>query len=530
LALLILLIARVVAERRLVIKRTPLELPIAAFLASAALSTVLATNVNVAIFGVYSRYDGLLTFLTYAALFWLAVQTLEGPRDAAALLKTMLAGAYLVAAIAIVQSVAASLPEPSVWLRLTDVVKGDVVRAYGTLGQWNVLGGFLAMSWPLALWELGAARTAAGRILAANVVLVIGIALLLTFSRSSWAGALIGTAAVVAGNRSWRDRRVVAAGLVTAAGVGALAIGLAASGGSQFEQALVGRAGTAFQPASWEARPFYWSDALKLIASRPIVGYGPDNFGLVIPRFYSFHYQEPVDKAHAETLQIAATQGVIGLAAYAWLLVAFGLAFWRGRRHAAAYAIFGGWLAYELSLQVNFTALGSALPFWIFAAAAMHAWGAVSASAAIEVRPWSVAVLRAGFVGIAVLAVIGVLFPYLADVSLVEAVEADSTGQITAGRPLAAQALFLSPRESVYAVEVANIAFEQGDWSTARTYYLRAGQLGTYNPLVYRNLAFADRNLGLISEARAAALAAYELNRFDPVNQAVLAQFGGLGA
>jgi Flp pilus assembly protein TadD len=79
-------------------------------------------------------------------------------------------------------------------------------------------------------------------------------------------------------------------------------------------------------------------------------------------------------------------------------------------------------------------------------------------------------------------------------------------------------------------VEVANIAFEQGDWSTARTYYLRAGQLGTYNPLVYRNLAFADRNLGLISEARAAALAAYELNRFDPVNQAVLAQFGGLGA
>jgi putative inorganic carbon (HCO3(-)) transporter len=528
--LLVLLIARVVAERRLVIKRTPLDLPVAAFMASAALSTAFATNLNVAIFGVYSRYDGLLTLLTYATLFWLTVQTLEGPDDVAALLKTMLASAYLVAAIAIVQTVVASFPEPSVWLRFTDVVKGDVVRAYGTLGQWNVLGGFLAMTWPLALREVGAARTAAGRILAANVVLVVGIALLLTFSRSSWAGALIGTAAILAGDRSWRDRRVVASGLVTAAGVGVLALALAAAGGSQFEHALIGRAGTVFQPSAWEDRPLYWSDTLKLIASRPIVGYGPDSFGLVFPRFTTVYFQQPVDKAHAETLQIAATQGMIGLAAYAWLLVAFVLAFWRGRRKTAAYAMFGGWLAYELSLQINFTALGSAFPFWIFAAAAMHSWGGVSTSSPIAIRSWGRVSLRLGIAGLAMLAVVGVLFPYLADVSLLEAVEADAIGRAGAGRSLASQALFLSPRESVYAVEVANIAFEHDDWSTARAYYLRAAELGTYNPLVYRNLAFVDRNLGLIVEARAAALAAYELNRFDPVNQAVLAQFDGKGA
>src|SRR5258708_37124232 len=92
--LLVLLIARVVAERRLVIKRTPLDLPVAAFMASAALSTAFATHLNVAIFGVYSRYDGLLTLLTYAALFWLTVQTLEGPDDLAALLKALLPRAY----------------------------------------------------------------------------------------------------------------------------------------------------------------------------------------------------------------------------------------------------------------------------------------------------------------------------------------------------------------------------------------------------------------------------------------------------
>ncbi len=78
--------------------------------------------------------------------------------------------------------------------------------------------------------------------------------------------------------------------------------------------------------------------------------------------------------------------------------------------------------------------------------------------------------------------------------------------------------------ESVYAVEVANIAFERGDWSSAAEAYGNAARLGTYNPLVYRNLALADRNLGRWSEARVAAQKAVEIDRFDPANRALLAQ------
>jgi O-antigen ligase len=524
-----LLVARAIVDGRLILKRTPLDLPIAAFVASAALSTAVASNANVAIFGIYSRYDGLLTLITYAALFWLALQTLKDPQDGAALLRTMQASAYVVAAVAIAQSVVQSM-QPDVWLKFTDVLQGNLVRASGTLGQWNVLGGFLAMTWPLALWELARARSAPGRLLALNSVVVIALALVMTFSRSSWMGAIVGIAVLVVGSRAWRDRRVLAAGGAAVVGACVLSIALATGGGSQFESAVVARAGSVLHPDQWETRPLYWRDSLKLIASRPTLGYGPDNFGLVFPRFNAVFYHEPVDKAHAETLQILATQGLVGLGAYAWIIAAFVLTFWRGRHLAASYAIFGGWLAYELSLQVNFTALGSALPFWIFAAAAMHSWGAVRTSSPIELGPRRLTTLRVGIGALAVLALIAVALPYLADVSLLEAVEADQAGRYEAARAIAGQAHSLGPRESVYAVEVANIAFEREDWATARTYYGRAAGLGTYNPLVYRNLAFADRHLGLLSEGRAAALAAYELNRYDPVNQAVLAQFGGPGA
>lgn len=516
-ALLAILVLRALLEPELVLKRTPLDLPWLAFLVSAAVSTAVANNVNVAVFGVYSRYDGLLTLLTYAALFWAAVQTLNGPEDARALLRTLLASAYVVAAVAIVMDIGSA---PAL---------GIAAHAYGSLGQWNVLGAFLALAWPVALWELAGAKSTGARILALNAACVIGLGLVLTFSRSAWLGALLGTAAFAAGIRLWSTRRFVLAGAVSLLAMGMLTASLAAAGGAQFEQAVGDRAQTIFHPGDWGPRLLIWHESLKVIASRPVLGYGPDNFGLVFPRYNALYYSELIDKAHAETLQVAATQGLAGLAAYAWLLFAIARAFLRGRRLPGAYALLGACVAYQATLQVNFTALGAALPFWIIAAAAMHRWGAVSTTRPLKVVAGPVRLaLHASFAGLAALTVIGVVLPYLADVSLRTAVLADRFGNGADARTAARESLLLSPRESVYAVEVGNVAFERGDWGTARDAYSEAARLGTYNPLVYRNLAFADRNLGLSSAARAAAVASYELNRSDPASQALLAQFGGL--
>jgi Flp pilus assembly protein TadD len=120
---------------------------------------------------------------------------------------------------------------------------------------------------------------------------------------------------------------------------------------------------------------------------------------------------------------------------------------------------------------------------------------------------------------------IATVFPYLADSRLRAAVNADAAGRVDEAQAAAAQARDLAPRESVYAVEVGNIAFERRDWSAAADAYSDAAVLGTYNPLVYRNLALADRNLGRWTEARAAAQKAVELDRFDPANRALLAEF-----
>ena len=201
--------------------------------------------------------------------------------------------------------------------------------------------------------------------------------------------------------------------------------------------------------------------------------------------------------------------------------------FWRGRSTDGALFIFAGWLGYELVLQLNFSTVPASLPFWIFAAATMESLGA-SRRARLVMLPGSRRVPAAGGVAAAALCVLALAttgLPYLADAHLLRAVTADFGGRPREAIPDAAAAAQLGPWESVYAVEVGNLAFERGDWAAARVAYREAARLGTYNPLVYRNLALADRNLGLRAEGEAAARLAVELDRFDPANRALLAEF-----
>jgi O-antigen ligase len=520
--LLVLFVIRALMTRSVEIKRTPLDLAWAVFLASAVVSTVLAANLNVAVFGIYSRYDGLLTILTYAALFWLSTQALSGPTDARALLRVLLASGYAVAAIAIIWSVADYRAQ------------GQIVPAYGTLGNSNVLGAFLAMVCPLAFGELVEARTWGARILAVNALVVPAVALLLSFSRSAWLGAAVAFVVIVAAERRTAPRIAIAGAALVLISTLALS-GMTTPGGLGLERALEARARSVLDLSSWQAsRLHIWHDSVSLIASRPVFGYGPDNVGLVFPLFQTGNWAplpgglaQPIDKAHAETLQVAATQGLVGLGAYAFMIVVFIRAFWKGRRNPMAVPIFAGWVGYQVTLQLNFSAPPAAMPFWIFAAAAIEMW---------DVQPRIVSFqlqhrrreIGAGAVVVALLVAVGaawIVLPYAADARLLSAVRADFSGHPDQAVPLARQARDLWPRESVYAVEVGNLAFERGDWAAARSAYMDASQLGTYNPAVYRNLALSDQHLGLLGEAHAAARKAVELDRFDPANRALLAQF-----
>lgn len=516
-------------------KRTALDLPLLAFIGSAVISAIFAVNGNVAIFGTYDRWEGLLTITTYALLFWLAVQSMSGERDARWLIWSLLFSGYVVAAVALLQSTLGVLGGGY-------FQTPNYIRADSTMAHPDFLGIFLAMLLPVAFGKLVSRRPGLSRLLAANLVVVLSLGLVVTYTRSAWIGAVIGVAVVLAlrGGR-FRPLPLIAFAAVLVLGFAALA-GIVAlrpsSAQGDVASGLYARIVSIADPtsASVAERLAVWKDTPALIASRPILGYGPDTFGLVWPQFQTTNRNGVLfDKPHEEVLGVLATQGVVGLLAYLWILVAFVRAFWKGRHQRGAVALFGGWVAYEVSMQVDFSYVPTAVPFWLFAAAAVVTWAPSVRSARAMVFPRRIAIptVAAASIALVALAIPAVVQPYLADADYY-ASQAATT--IEESRALIAQARSLVPYEAIYAVEAGNDALNQdangipapnADWTGAREAYETAARLGSFSPEMFRALALVDEHLGDHAGAIAAARYALYLDRYDKDSQALVTKLGG---
>jgi O-antigen ligase len=536
-ALTISLLVRWVAEGRVTWRRTPLDLPLLAFIASAALSTIFAVNRNVALFGTYDRWEGLLTIVTYALLFWLAVQLISVEADARGVSWSLLISGYFIGAAAILQSAFGLLGGGYFREGTNGPIRADV-----TLANPDFLGIFLAMLIPIAVAKMVSRRPGTTRILSANLVVVLALGLLATFTRAAWIGAVVGVIVVLALRRGrFHVWPVVISVALVAAGFGVLA-GIVASRSSNaqggFGNALVARiVSIANLNSGTEAtRLKTWGDTLPLIASRPILGWGPDTFGLVYPQFQSVNKLGTLwDKPHQDALGVAASQGILGLLAYIWILVAFVRAFWRGRYLRGAVALFAALVAYEVSIQADFSWIPTSVPFWLLAAAAIVTW-------APDVKPVHVAevprriafpALAAVTLALVLLLIPAVVFPYLADADYYATQAAADLGQ---ARATIAQARSLAPYEATYAIEAGNYALNldqngnaaaDADWTAAQEAYQTAARLGSYSPEMFRELAIVDEHLGDHLGAVAAAGRALELDRYDVDSQTLLKRLTG---
>jgi putative inorganic carbon (HCO3(-)) transporter len=252
-------------------------------------------------------------------------------------------------------------------------------RAFSTLG-WALwlaayltlmIGGTLALyfytnaRWERALWLVALA--------------VMTTAWLYTYSRGPVLGVVVALPVVLwLAHRGLGSVRPLLAPLLVIAAV-VVSAHLASIAFSPYSTTALGRfdsANVAMSPdekpeggdASIATRLLMWRDTIPVIAERPILGHGPDNFAKPFDRhegedLRAFFGDRVVDKAHNELLQVAATTGLLGLAAYLWIFVSY-------FRHAyksggwPLLALSGGMLAYILQLQTAFTTIATGVTFW----------------------------------------------------------------------------------------------------------------------------------------------------------------------
>jgi hypothetical protein len=437
--------------------------PAAACAAAALLAGVFSVAPNLSLVGAYGRYESTPMRLAYIGLLCGAAW-LGGRRRT---VDAFLLGCGIASLEAIGQALLGALPRPD-----------------GNLGQPNLLGGLLAMGLPLAVYR-GAVRVPPSspgfpgdwRWLA--LAGLLGAGLIVSFSRSGWLAALAGMAVLGALLVPARLRRPALLG-------GGLVLGLAAL-------LLILSPLRQLNQDTGTARLGVWGDSIRLVADRPLLGWGEDTLGLVYGHYQSQDWEpgDSFDRAHSLPLDLAAAQGLLGLTACIWLFATW---WWAVLRRTDLAGLGGAAAAYLAWALLNFDWAPVTAAFWLLAGAAWPADGERQAGVAVWRSALAATALGAGL-SLALPALVADLALYRGQAS--RAVAADPLQpryRASAGglQGLRAAARLNDPEPGAYTA-LGDAEAAVGHFERARGAYWRALELYPFYPDARRKLGLATR-------------------------------------
>jgi O-antigen ligase len=240
---------------------------------------------------------------------------------------------------------------PHLW-----ILNYEYFRAFGTFGQPNPFGAFMGLTLPLALGmtfgqaqvALGAYRafrqlherrdrdwfvvSAGSAVMALAASGVLGVGLLVSWSRGAWLGfaAAFATMLLFAPRRRWLGVALVAVVVVGLwlSILSGLAPDALVARISDFAQDLTGFEdvrGRAISDENYAVveRLAHWQAAISMANESPWLGVGFGNYEIVYPRHALVNWPLALGHAHNYYLNLLAETGIVGLAAYliAWAVI-----------------------------------------------------------------------------------------------------------------------------------------------------------------------------------------------------------------
>ncbi len=356
------------------IPRSRMTLPLGVYLCLAAVSTLLSRY----------KYASVQELLSMACCAMVLVVAARGVTSKKALM-VVLGALAVVAFVGCMYAIAQHYGFDPLYGEDASLPSSE--RSLSTMGHPNFFGSFLVLALPVLLSVFFASQRPFVK--ASLVILICGaeLSLLYTQSRGAWLGLLgalpawfllsvpekrlrlilaAPTVAIAAGMFAlltteeargyvilWALPFWVAAAIVlrvlsrqrrvcftsnSAWAVSLLATVIFASNGLVNRDEIRGRMKAAFEveKGSVRARKVIWAGTLNMVKARPIFGWGLGTFSIYFPRFRdpatAVKIMPNTLHAHSEYLEIAAEMGVIGLAAFLWIIGAF---FWESLRRTS---------------------------------------------------------------------------------------------------------------------------------------------------------------------------------------------------
>ncbi len=311
------------------LRHTPLDWLVLAFIVWVAITTVTSVHWPTALLGRPRRYEGLVSFVSYAVIYFLVLQFADHASRVRRLAQSLFWASVIVAGFGLLQFLGVQFEgwDP----------KGafEANRAFSTYGNPDFLGGFLIFSVTVALGLALLERRTVWRLVYWVGFGINGVALIASFTRGAWIGGFVSL--VIVCIAAWRQRvalrRIdwIPAGASLAVGIAVIARSLSSSS----EVMNFGRRIASifqFGSGSGQTRTEIWRAALAAIKDRPFLGSGPDTFRLTFTKLKSLDYvrqkggTSSVDNAHDYLLHLASGTGIPGA------LIFCGIVVWAGVR------------------------------------------------------------------------------------------------------------------------------------------------------------------------------------------------------
>ena len=385
------------------IRRTPVDWLILAFLVWVTITTITSIHPATAFFGKYRRFEGLLSFINYAVIYFLVLQFADRPSRVKALAQSLFWSSIVVAGYGILQRVGM---DPIQWGQLPF----ETFRPFSTYGNPDLLGGYLMFSLPVAL-----GLALAEEKLWMRLVYWVGFGMnvfvcIVAFTRGAWLGGMFGVAVMIviawrhSAKMTWIDWLPV--GVTSLFGISAIIRSLSNPNEiMNFSKRFASI--WEFDSGSGQTRTQIWQAALAAIKARPVFGFGADTFRLVFPTYKPVEYVgaagylSVADNVHNYPLQLATGIGIPGVlmmyGVFAWAAVrSFGTVFGKtdDTKRILVGAFWAACAGYILQLMTGLSVTGNTFLLWTAVAVVlaptasvvevkMPSWGTIVAAVAL---------------------------------------------------------------------------------------------------------------------------------------------------
>ena len=324
--------------------RSPLHVPVLAFLAVNVAATLFAADQVLALYGVRGRMLGLSTTADGVLLYFGIVFLVRTRAAALWVLMSAFAGSVVVLIYELLQFVGR---DPFHW----DI--SGALRPFSSIGQTTNLAEYLSV---LALGAIALALldTRLGRVTRALLVLLscgLLVGVVPTLVRSAFLGLAAGTGILLV--LTWqlhpnrRARQLTLVGALAAGSILGVIVIFTPLGARLLNTVEISTSADTADDSgprleqSADVRVSLYRMAFEMVRERPLLGYGPDNFAVGFAKYRTEH--EPYElsqgittSAHGWVAQLASGTGILGLVAFSSAaLVAIWLAFRAGFRPIA---------------------------------------------------------------------------------------------------------------------------------------------------------------------------------------------------